>query len=127
MNISGRRFRAAAFCTMKQKNSFEKNDQPLSELLGQWKFDAPLPPRFRESVWRRIAQAEAKASRWQSFTSWIEAMFKRPALATSYVAVLFFVGLTTGYWQAHDKTAHEQSQGRTLYVQSVDPYQVPRH
>jgi hypothetical protein len=111
---------------MKNKNSSE-NDQPLSELLHQWKVDAPLPPRFGESVWRQIARAEVKASRWQIFTGWIEAAFRHPTLVTSYVTVLLFIGLTTGYWQAHDKTAHEQSQERISYVQSVDPYQVPRN
>lgn len=58
---------------------------------------------------------------------WIEAAFKRPVLVTSYLTVLLFTGLTTGYLRGHDKTMREQSQERTLYVQSVDPYQVPRH
>ena len=112
---------------MKPKNSSEENDPPLKGVLGHWKVDATLPPRFQENVWRRIAQREASASPRQSFLSWIEAAFKRPALVTSYMTVLLFIGLTTGYVQAHDKTAHELSQEHTLYVQSVDPYQVPRH
>jgi hypothetical protein len=108
------------------ENSSKKNDPPLNGLLNQWKIESPLPPRFQDNVWRRIAQAEVKASHWQSFTAWIEMAFKRPALVTSYVAVLLFTGLTAGYWQAHDRMAHEKLQGRTLYVQSVDPYQRPR-
>ncbi len=112
---------------MKPKNPSQENDPPLSRVLGQWKVDATLPPRFQENVWRRIAQQETKAGPRQSFISWIEAAFKRPALVTSYVTVLLFIGLTAGYLQAHDKMLDEQSRERTLYVQSVDPYQVPRH
>jgi hypothetical protein len=112
---------------MKPKNPSEENDPLLSDVLGQWKVDATLPPRFQENVWRRIAQQEAKARPRQSFTSWIEAAFKRPALVTSYVTVLLFIGLTTGHLRAHDKAVQEQSHERTLYVQLVDPYQTPRH
>ena len=112
---------------MKPKNPSEENDPQLSGVLGQWKIDATLPPRFQENVWRRIAQKESKASPGRSFISWLEAGFKRPALETSYVTVLLFIGLTSGYLRGHDKTIREQSQERTLYVQSVDPYQVPRH
>jgi hypothetical protein len=112
---------------MKPKNPSEENDPLLSNVLGQWKIDATLPPRFQENVWRRIAQKEAKASPRQSFMGWIEAAFKRPALVTSYLTVLLFIGLTTGYLRGHDKMMREQSQERTLYVQSIDPYLVPRH
>jgi hypothetical protein len=108
-------------------NPSEENDPPLTDLLGQWKVEATLPPRFQENVWRQIAQQETKASPRPSFISWFEAAFKRPVLATSYVTVLFFAGLTAGYWQAHDKVAKVESRDRSLYVQSVDPYQVPRH
>ena len=112
---------------MKPKDPSEENDPVLSNVLGHWKVDATLPPRFQENVWRRIAQKEVEASPRQSFISWIEAALKRPALVTSYVTVLLFIGLTTGYLRGHDKTMREQSHERTLYVQSVDPYQVPRH
>jgi hypothetical protein len=111
---------------MKPKDPSAENDPLLGDLLGQWKVDATLPPHFQEHVWRQIALKEAKASPQPSFIRWIESAFKRPAWVTSYVTVLLFIGLTTGYLRAHDKTAQEQSQGRTLYVQSVDPYQVPR-
>jgi hypothetical protein len=108
-------------------NPSEENDPPLTDLLDQWKVETTLPPRFQENVWRRIAQQEAKASLRPSFISWIEVAFKRPALVTSYVTMLLFAGLAGGYWQAHDKVAKVESHDRSLYVQSVDPYQVPRH
>jgi hypothetical protein len=57
----------------------------------------------------------------------VESTFNRPALAVSYVALLLFVGLTTGYLRVQDKTAQAEARWRTAYVQSVDPYQVPRN
>ncbi|ODU25141.1 MAG: hypothetical protein ABS95_00940 [Verrucomicrobia bacterium SCN 57-15] len=106
-----------------------ENDEPLRQLLREWVVDITLPPRFQEQVWRRIArrEEEAKPSLRQAFMHWLETTFNRPALAVSYVAILLIAGLTTGYVQAQDKSARAESQWRTLYVQSVDPYQAPRN
>ncbi len=119
---------AALFLSMKPNQNLE-NDDPLRETLRQWAVDTALPPRFQERVWQRVARAEAKAKPGflQAFAHWVETTFRRPALAVSYVAVLLFVAVTTGYWQAHGKSAQAASQWRALYVQSVDPYQVPRN
>lgn len=109
-------------------NQEPENDERLRAVLREWKVDVSLPPRFQKQVWRRISRTEAQAgpSLRQLFARWVEATFSRPALAVSYVAVLLFVGLTTGYVRAQDKSAQAQSQWRTMYVQSVDPYQAPR-
>lgn len=106
-----------------------ENDEPLRQLLREWVVDITLPPRFQEQVWRRIAhrEEEAKPSLREAFVHWLETTFNRPALAVSYVAVLLIAGLTTGYMQAQDKSARAESQWRSLYVQSVDPYQAPRN
>lgn len=110
-------------------NQNTENDHPLRKVLREWVVDTALPPHFQEQVWQRIARAEAtaKPNFLQAFTHWVETTFSRPALAVSYVAALLFVGLTTGYLQAQDKSAQAESQWRTLYVQSVDPYQAPRN
>ena len=125
MEINGWRFNTAAFNAVKQKDS--SNDQPLSDVLRQWKVDATLPPRFQEAVWRRITSTEAKPAWWHSITSRIEAAFKKPALAVSYVAILLLIGTTAGHRQAHDKSVQSQAHWSALYVQTVDPYQAPRH
>ena len=107
-----------------------ENDAPLRKVLGEWVVEnAALPPRFQEQVWQRIAREEAqvKPGVWQNLAQWVEATFSRPALAASYVAVLLFAGLSTGYWQAHGKSTQTESQQRAFYVQSVDPYQAPRN
>lgn len=105
------------------------NDQPLNEVLAQWKVETSLPPRFQEQVWRRIDEAEARKpeSRLAVALRWIDSAFRRPTLALSYVTVLLFIGLGMGYWQAHDQTAESESKWQALYVQSVDPYQAPRN
>jgi hypothetical protein len=106
-----------------------ENDQPLNDVLAQWKVETLLPPRFREQVWRRIETAETRKSE-SSFVvllRWIDSAFRRPTLALSYVTVLLFVGLGAGYLQAQNKTAQLESKWQALYVQSVDPYQAPRN
>jgi hypothetical protein len=109
-------------------NQEPESDARLSKTLGEWVVNAQLPPRFQEQVWQRIGRIETsvKPNPWQVWKEWIEAAFSSPALASSYVLFLLFVGLGAGYWQAHDKSEQAESQSRERYVQSVDPYQMPR-
>ena len=113
---------------MKENQPFEK-DEALSKLLKTWKSEAELPPRFQEAVWNRISCADAARALtlWQAVGVWFEKTFSRPALAISYVAVLLFAGLGAGYWHGEGKTAQAASEWRTRYVQTVDPYQMPRN
>ncbi len=106
-----------------------EDDEKLSKLLRDWQVEVSLPPRFQQQVWRRIERADAhsKVSLLHAFTHWVESTFMRPALAVSYVAALLLVGLASGYVQAQDKSAQAEARWRTAYVQSVDPYQVPRN
>ena len=106
-----------------------EKDEALSKLLRTWKPEAQLPPRFQEAVWNRIGRADAARSTisWQSIAIWIEKSLGRPTLAVSYVAVLLFAGLGAGYWHGEGKSAQAASEWRTRYVQTVDPYQMPRN
>ena len=112
-----------------KSNPPNENDAPLRAVLREWQTDAPLPPRFQEQVWQRIAREEAPASAtlWQLFARRVEALFNRPVLAVSYIAVLLVAGLATGYSQAQVKSAHTAAQYRARYVQSIDPYQPPHN
>jgi hypothetical protein len=112
-----------------QDNPPSEKDEALSKLLRNWKADAPLPPRFQEAVWNRIAQAETRegAAYWTIFSGWLEAIFARPRFALSYVAILLFAGLGAGFWQAHGRVVHDETALRARYVQVVDPYQMPRN
>lgn len=113
---------------MKDNKSSEQ-DEKLSKLLHTWKLEAQLPPRFQEAVWRRIERAGpcAKIPLWQVLAARVEAAFNRPALATAYIALFLFAGFGAGYRHAGDKTAQADSEMRSRYVQTVDPYQMPRN
>jgi hypothetical protein len=113
---------------MKAVDPIEKND-PLGRSLQVWKVAASLPPRFREGVWRRIALTEPRRepSWWWDFRQTVEAAFRRPALAVSFVAILLLAGLRIGIIQARQESARADAALGARYVQSIDPYQAPRH
>ena len=96
----------------------------LDAILREWVVDSALPPRFEEQVWRRIDRVKAPAI--PSLTAWLESLFNRPALAISYVALLLVAGAMTGFLRVKDKSALSEAQWRARYVQSIDPYQMPR-
>jgi hypothetical protein len=102
------------------------NDEAMSKLLQCWTVDAQLAPRFQDAVWQRIERAEAGARFWQRLVDRVEAVFARPALAGVYVAAFLFVGVIAGYLEGEGHSAHMKSDLRTRYVQTVDPYQMPR-
>jgi hypothetical protein len=111
------------------EDSEVNRDENLHKLLRTWKVEAKLPPRFQEAVWDRISATERKAESrfsWQRVTTWIEGVFSSPALAASYVALLLFAGVGTGYWRAAGRVTQTNSELRVHYIQSVDPYQMPR-
>ena len=104
-----------------------QSDVALSRVLREWTVQAQLPPRFEDSVWHRIEQAETWDPAWKILLTRLAAGLARPALATSYLAVLLLAGLLAGYWQARAATAHAAEQLSARYVQLVDPYQMPHH
>jgi hypothetical protein len=111
-----------------KENDPAGKDEALSKLLRTWKPEAQMPPRFQESVWRRIECVDdEKISVWQTLRGRVEAAFARPALASAYIAVLLFAGVGAGYWRAEDRSAQVESELRSRYVQNVDPYQMPRN
>ena len=106
------------------KTNPEQNDESLTRSLREWQVSTPLPPRFQERVWQRIADEAASETTtlWAFFQSWLQHAFARPTVAVAYALVLLLLGSSTGYWQAQKKSALiEQSLG-SGYIQSVDPY-----
>jgi hypothetical protein len=109
---------------MKPEN---QNDPALSKLLREWKSDTPLPPRFPEQVWQRIALEEtAAANPLALFWKWLIQSAARPSFAVSYATILLLLGLATGLWQAHASSDRAAETLSARYVQMVDPYQMPR-
>jgi hypothetical protein len=112
---------------MNSDHSWSREDS-LDALLQMWRMDIPLPPRFQANVWRRIVREEARteAVLWQRFSRWVQTVLSHRGAAMSYVAILMFAGLTSGYFHAQRESAQATSRWQTIYVQSVDPYQAPR-
>jgi hypothetical protein len=91
-------------------------DAKLSALLRESRATPSLPPRFQESVWRRIEKNEAAAEK-----SWLEAIViavLRPRFALATAVVLIVAGSIVGAEQGR-QTAHQQAQAR--YLAEVAP------
>lgn len=103
------------------------NPDPESEdrVLREWVVDAPLPPRFQENVWSRIARAEptARPSFWSGIFQVLAGAFERPRVAYSYAAVFLALGIAAGTWTAQVKRSHLEADLGQRYLQSINPYQ----
>ena len=109
------------------KPNHQLEDDQLREVLREWTVAPPLPPRFQEQVWRRIARAEAKPQPAKRLWSWLlhlaEMNLPRPNFAYSYVAILLLLGVVGGAWAAQRETNRLDAALGSRYVQSIDPYQ----
>jgi hypothetical protein len=107
-------------------NQDPDSDERLRSVLREWVVDAPLPPRFQEQVWKRIARAEAPSQSlfWTGLARLVEVVLPRPKVAFSYVAALLVLGVTAGSVTAQIKSSHLDATLRARYVQAVDPYRA---
>src|SRR5262245_411029 len=101
-------------------------DKLLHRTLREWEIKEPLPPRFGERVWQRIAreEAQAPASVWTRLPSWLAQALARPTLAVSYVTALLVAGLLAGYWHGQSEKARTYESLGARYVQMMNPYQT---
>ena len=109
------------------KNQDSKDDA-LSNVLRDWRTDAMLPPGFQQGVWRIIDQKKCvpRFSPMEFLHLWLTGFVSRPAVAAAYVGALIFVGFTAGWSQGQRDSTRLQGELASRYVQSLDPYQVPR-
>jgi len=106
-------------CYRMKEDNLNGEDRQLKKLLGEWRVNEPLPPRFQERVWKRIQIAEAPV---QETKSWFTALFMRPAFATAAATLLLLAGLTAGYLRANHDAARMDEQLAHRYVASINPY-----
>ena len=102
----------------------EMPDKQLDALLREWKVAAEPHPRFRESVWRRIAQREADAAATTlpaRLGEWLLRLRQRPQTAWG-VAAAFVVILGAG-WLGF-RSSPPQTPNSGSYLDSVDPYRM---
>ncbi len=102
------------------------DDESLRRVLHQWAVDIPLPPRFQEQVWGRIAQTETQPvlSLWGSLSGWVEGLLSRPHFALSYFAALLVLGVAAGSLAAQVTTRRLNANLGVRYVQSLDPFRT---
>ena len=107
-------------------NKSPDHDESLGKALRQWTVTVPLPARFQEQVWQRIARAESppQPALWTTLRRLIEAVVPRPRFAFAYLSVLFVLGIGAGSFTAQIKTSHLNSELRLRYVQSIDPFRT---
>jgi len=107
-------------------NQDPEMDRSLDQVLKQWEVDWPLPPRFQDQVWHRIARTETTpATRlgiWALLQALIETNLPRPKFAYVYVASLLLLGVVSGAWAAQRESSRLKADLGSRYVQSVDPY-----
>jgi hypothetical protein len=106
----------AAFQRMKENDPMSE-DSRLSALLRASRGSPGLPPRFQQSVWRRIEDAEAPAKS----ASWLDALaglILRPRLALAAATILLLVGALAGTLEGRQVARHDAQMN---YLASVAP------
>jgi hypothetical protein len=97
-----------------------QDDARLSGLIRASREAQPLPPRFQESVWRRIERGEAPAS-VPAESNWLDAfaaLLLRPRFALACVSVLLLAGVLLGTVKGATATKLE---AQARYFASVSP------
>lgn len=92
-------------------------DAKLSALLRESRSAPSLPPRFQETVWRRIGDAEAPAAT----PTWLDALIARvlrPRLALATAAALLVVGAFLGAQNGSHLARHD---AEVRYLAAVAP------
>jgi hypothetical protein len=93
------------------------NDVRLGALLREARVSPALPPRFQESVWRRIEEAEAPAPA-AAHATWLEvlaALVLRPRFALAMAVALIAGGALFGVREG-SQIAKQDAQARYLAV-----------
>lgn len=100
-------------------NNPTPDDAKLRSLLCESRSAPPLPPRFQDNVWRRIADSDAEKT--VGSPGWLEAVLAfvlRPRLAFAAIAVLAIVGALAGTFDGN-RLAQQDAQAR--YLAAVAP------
>jgi hypothetical protein len=104
--------------TFMKPENLDPNDARLGSLLRDARATPSLPPRFRESVWRRIEESETPADVRVGWLDALAARVLRPRFAMAFAIVLICAGSIVGAVQG-TQSKHEDAQSR--YIASVAP------
>ncbi len=103
------------------KEQPELNNEPLRTLLREARPAPQLPPRFQETVWRRIDKQDAVPATKPAAFGWLQCWTERlllPRFALAGLALLLVAGGLTGFVSSAD-TMKQQAQER--YLSAVAP------
>ncbi len=95
---------------------------PLDPLLDRWRSVRPpaaLPHTVSSEVWRRIAGAEAATE--LGLIDRIEAAFRRPSFACTFIAACTLFGLYLAEIQVSRQQSQRNVQLAHAYIQLIDP------
>jgi hypothetical protein len=93
------------------------NDPQLTALLRQARLAPDLPPRFQQSVWRRIQDTEVPPAS----ATWLDALaaaILRPRFIVTGAALVLLAGVLAGTLEGRDAARQE---ARMNYLMSVAP------
>ena len=96
---------------------------PLDPLLDRWRSvptPAPLPHVLSREVWRRIAATEASPTEPGPIAR-LEAVFRRPSFAFTFVAACTLFGLFLAEVRVSRQQAQRNVQLAHAYIQLIDP------
>jgi hypothetical protein len=99
----------------------ELNNEPLRTLLREARPAPHLPPRFQESVWRRLEKEDAAPITRPTSLGWLQRWTERlllPRFALASLALLLVAGGLTGFVSSAD-LVKQQAQER--YLSAVAP------
>jgi hypothetical protein len=104
--------------TRHPSKNMNAEDRQLQTLLRHHRPSPVLPPRFQQSVWRRIedAEASAKAEFWLDA---LAALILRPRFALATAAALVLAGVFMGAMDGRHEARHEAQMN---YLASVAPH-----
>lgn len=96
------------------------SDPQLSSLLRDSRPALALPPRFQQSVWRRIEDSEApvKTSSWLDV---IANLILQPRFAVTAAAVVLLAGILAGVLEGRQMARHDAQMN---YLASVVPHAI---
>ena len=102
-----------------QNQALPPDDERLRTLLREERPAPPLPPRFQQSVWRRIESAETPATPAPSAFAWLEQWVECLLLPRFALASLTFLLVAGGLTGVIASTGAAKQQAQERYLSSV--------
>lgn len=107
---------------MTMKNNMQPpDDERLHALLRESRPAPPFPPRFQDSVWRRIENAETPAAQTASSFAWLERWVERLLMPRFALASLAFVLVAGGLMGVVSGGGAVKQQAQERYLSAVAP------